>query len=148
MNAAKRNRAAHRVGTGRGVPIRLIRAIARKYDLKRAVIWTFDRQQRQRILCWGSSDGPAMVAMEFANELAWSLGWAKDSCEIQLAFVRKLKARIKEVETALAQIVDGEPDAIRLARAAAKFPDETEGEENLGEWIFFPKGKLSRGQRL
>lgn len=146
MKAAKRNRTGRRVGRGRGVPIAVARAVARKYNLGQIVIWTYDRQKRQRILCWGSSDGPALVAAEFARHVAKAFVWPKESCDFELAFVRRLKDRIKEQQTALAQIVEGEPNAIELARTAGKFPDESDN-ENLGEWIFFPKGKLSREQR-
>jgi fermentation-respiration switch protein FrsA (DUF1100 family) len=119
----------------------MARAVARKYALGQIVIWTYDRQKRQRIICWGSSDGPALVAADFAGNVAKNLRWPKESCDFELAFVHRLKSRIKELQTALAQIVEGEPNAISLARTAVKFPDESDN-DNLGRWIFYPSGQL------
>jgi hypothetical protein len=142
MTGTKRNRSFRKIGKGRGVPLRLLRAIAGKYSLGQSILWTYDRQRRQRILSWGSSDGPALVAAGFAKGLALSLGWPEESAEFEISFVRRTKRRIKELETALARIVDGVEDPIGLARAAGKFPDESDG-ENLGHWVFYPQGKLS-----
>jgi fermentation-respiration switch protein FrsA (DUF1100 family) len=146
MKATKRNLSIRRVGKGRGVPLRLARGIARKYNLCRLVLWTFDRQKRQRIICWGSSDGPALIASGFAEHLAKNLNWSQEACDFELAFVRKLKLRIKELEAALAQIVEGDGDPVSLARAAGKFPDESDS-PNLGAWLFFPQGKLNPNRR-
>lgn len=149
MSATKRKRGAQNIGRKRGVPMRLIRAIARRYDLDKIVVWTADKaagQSRELILTWGRSNSVAVQASGFATAIAAAAGWSKENCEIEVAFVRRLKGRIKELETALAQIVDGCPDPVALSRAAGKFPKESD-EENLGEWIFYPKGKLSRTYR-
>jgi hypothetical protein len=150
MIATKRKRAAQNIGRKRGVPMRLITAIARRYDLDKIVVWTADkadRRPRELILTWGRSNSVAVQASTFANAVAKAAGWSKENCEIEVAFVRRLKGRIKELETALAQIVDGCPDPVALARAAGQFPNESD-EENLGEWIFYPQGMTSRESRL
>jgi hypothetical protein len=147
VNAAKRNLSIRRVGKGRGVPIRLARGIARKYNLSQLIIWTYDRQKRQRILSWGSSDGPALVASGFAKGVALSLGWPEESADFEMGFIRRMKRRMEELEVALARIVDGEPDALSLARAAGKFPDQSENGQH-GDWRFFPKNKLPVAEQL
>lgn len=141
MKAAKRNGSAIKVGRRRGVPIRLLRGIARKYGLTHFVAYTLDGDHRSRILYFAKNDQAAMQCAHFAGDVAKVLGW-ETVWDWDCSSVRRLKTRIKELETALAQIADGEPDAIGLARAAGKFPDESEGEENLGAWFFYPKGKL------
>lgn len=149
ISATKSRKSAIAIGRKRGVPMRLIQAIARRYDLDKIVAWTADRAEgrpRELILTWGRSNSVAVQASTFASSVARSAGWSRENCEIEVAFVRRLKGRIKELEAGLAQIVDGCPDPVALARAAGKFPDESD-EENLGEWIYFPKGKLSREQR-
>jgi len=92
------------------------------------------------------TDALAIQATTFGEQVASAAEWPKENCEIEIALLRRMKGRIRELETALAQIVDGVEDPVALARAAGKFPDESEG-ENLGEWIFFPSGKLSRSVR-
>lgn len=149
MNATKKKRSALAIGRKRGVPMRLITAIARRYDLDRIVVWTADKaagQPRELILTWGRTNYGALQASTFATAVARACGWKRENCEIEVAFMRRLKGRVKELETALAQIVDGCPDPVALARAAGKFPIESD-EDNLGEWIFYPKGKLSREAR-
>lgn len=150
MSATKTKKSAIAIGRKRGVPMRLARAIARRYDLDKIVVWTADKAEgrpRELILTWGRSNSVAVQASNFANAIAAAAGWSKENCDIEVSFVRRLKGRIKELETALAQIVDGCPDPAGLARDAGKFPVEDE-DEKLGEWIFYPKGKLSRGHRL
>ncbi|HEY3661454.1 MAG TPA: hypothetical protein VGK91_09545 [Candidatus Udaeobacter sp.] len=147
MSAIKRNLSVRRVGKGRGVPIRLARGIARKYSLARLVIWTLDRQRRQRIVCWGGSNTEALVSASFAKALALSIGWSEEASEFQLGFIRRSERRIKELEAALAQIIEREGDPIEIARAAGKFPRESD-EENLGAWLFFPKGRLTLAENL
>jgi hypothetical protein len=148
--AVKRNRSSGKIGHKRGVPIRLARAIAKKYRLDQLVFWTVDRdrkEKRARIIAFGRTDAIALQATTFAGQVAATFGWPKKNCEFEIASLRRLKERIRQLETALAQIVDGCPDPVGLARAAGKFPDESE-EENPGEWIFFPKGRLSRERRF
>ena len=145
MSAAKRNCSVKKIGKRRGFPMRVAVAIARKYALTHIVVYVRDVEGRSRITYSGKSDLAAMQSAHFAKELAKKLGWDVIG-DWDCSSVRRLKSRIKELEAAIAQIVEGEPDAIGLARAAGKFPDESDG-ENLGEWIFYPSGKLSRGQR-
>lgn len=129
-----------KVGHGRGVPIRLLSAIARKYSLTHFVAYTRDRQQRSRILYWASNDLGAMQCAKYSCELADQLGW-DGIVDWDCSSVRQLKSRIKELETALAQIADRVPDPVGLARAAGKFPDEEDG--NLGLWVFYPQSKAN-----
>jgi hypothetical protein len=147
MTAAKRNKSPRRVGTGRGVPMRLLLAIARKYGLTQIVVWTCDPQHRGRILSWARNDAQAIAIDNFARGVAESLGWPKESFADEMAFLRRLKDRVQELEVALAQIVEGEPDAIELARTAGRFPREDEP-ENLGAWVFYPQGKLETRREL
>jgi hypothetical protein len=149
MIATKRNRSSGKLGHKRGFSLRLARAIAKKYRLDQLVIFTVDRdrqEQRSRIVVFGRTDAIALQASTFAKRVATAADWPKENCEIEINSIRKLKNRIKELETALAQIVDGCPDPVRLARAAGKFPNESD-DENLGEWIFYPSGKASRERR-
>jgi hypothetical protein len=149
--ATKRNRSSGKLGYKRGVPVRMLRAIAKKYRLDQLVVWTVDRdrkEKRARIVAYGRTDAIALQATTFAGHVAGAAGWPKKDCEFEIASIRRLKARVRELETALAQIVEGCPDPVGLARSAGKFPDESDGEENLGEWIFYPKGKLSRASRF
>jgi hypothetical protein len=146
--ATKRNRSSGKLGHKRGVPIRLARAIAKKYRLDQLVIFTVDRdraEERSRIVVFGRSDAIALQASAFAKQVATAANWPKENCEIEISSIRRLKNRIHELETACAQIVDGCPDPVGLARAAGKFPDESEG-ETPGLWVFHPDGKLSREQ--
>lgn len=150
MIAVKRNRSSRKLGHKRGVPIRLARAIAKKYRLDQLVLWTVDRdrkEKRARIVAFGRTDAIALQATTFAGQVAGAAGWPKENCEFEIALLRRLRDRIRELETAIAQIVDGCSDPVALARAAGKFPDESD-EENLAEWIFFPQGKLSRERRF
>lgn len=147
MNGSKLNRSVVSVGHGRGVPIRLARAIARKYRLLYIVIFTYDEQHRERIVTFGNNPTNDHHAAQFGALIARKCNWPKAAQNFESAPVRKLRSRIRELETALAQIIDGCADPAGLARTAGKFPVEDE-EENLGEWIFFPQGKMSRGQRL
>lgn len=150
MIATKRNRSSGKVGHKRGVSIRLARMIAKKYRLDQLVLWTVDRdrqEKRARIIAFGRTDAIGLQATTFAGQVAGAAGWPKENCSFEIASIRRLKDRVQELETALAQIVDGCNDPVALARAAGKFPDESEG-ENLGEWIFYPKGKLSRERRF
>jgi hypothetical protein len=149
VTATKRNRSSGKLGHKRGLSIRLARAIAKKYRLDQLVIFTVDRdraEQRSRIVLYGRTDVIALQASAFAKQVAAAADWPKENCEIEIASIRRLKDRVRELETALAQIVDGCPDPVALARSAGRFPNELD-EENLGEWIFAPKGKLSREQR-
>jgi hypothetical protein len=142
LSAVKRNAAKVTLGRRRGVPIRLLRGIARKYALTHLVVYTLDGDKRARILYFAKNDQAADQCAQFSRELAKRLEW-KNIWDWDCSSIRRLKSRVKELEAALAQIVDGEPDAVGLARAAGKFPDESEGEENLGAWFFFPQGKLN-----
>jgi hypothetical protein len=149
LTATKRNRSSGKLGHKRGLSIRRARAIAKKYRLDQLVIFTVDRdrtEQRSRIILFGRTDAIALQASAFAKQVATAAKWPKENCEIEIASIRRLKDRVRELETALAQIVDGCPDPVALARSAGKFPNESD-EENLGEWIFYPKGKLSRTYR-
>jgi hypothetical protein len=137
----KRNRSVRPVGHGRGVPMRLLSAVARKYRLMQIIVWTYDSQNRQRALTWGSGEGNAIVAAKMGEHVAKSFSWP--DTKFELTKVTRLKERIRECEAALAQIVEGEPNAVELARTAGKFPMEDEP-ENLGRWIYYPKGKLTR----
>jgi hypothetical protein len=143
MTTARKNQSRLKIGKGRGVPIAALRAIARKYDLTHFVAYVRDRQARSRILYWARNDLGAMACAKYCQELALGAGWQASIDEFDCSSVRRMKDRIRELETALAQIVDGVENPVALARSAGKFPDESEG-ENLGEWIFFPSGKLSR----
>jgi len=147
MTAAKRNLSIRRVGKGRGVPIRLAASIARKYNLTQIVVWTLDRQSRQRIICWGSNNGSAIVSADFAKALALSLGWTERASDFQLSMISRRDRRIEEMQAALAQIVEREGDPIEIARAAGKFPSETD-EPNLGAWLYFPKGRVALAEIL
>jgi hypothetical protein len=147
MTAAKRNKSPRRVGTGRGVPLRLLTAIARKYSLSQIICWTYDLQKRQRILWWARDGGPELIASKFAEDFARAIGWPTEPGDFESSATRRLKLRINELEAALAQIVEGEPDAIELARTAGKFPREDEP-ENLGAWVFYPQGKLQTRREL
>jgi len=124
MRAAKRNLSTRRVGKGRGVPIRMAAVIARKYALDQIIVWTHDRQKRQRILFWGSSDPKAIAANTFAQHIAKSLGWPKGSCEIEMAFIRRLKDRIKDLELQFARIIEREDDPFAIARSALRLPED------------------------
>jgi hypothetical protein len=147
MRATKRNLSIRRVGKGRGVPIRLAAGIARKYSLARLVLWTLDRQRRQRIVCWGSNDVDALVSADFAKALALNTGWTDEASDFTLGIISRRDRRIEELEAALAQIVEREGDPIEIARAAGKFPRESD-EPNLGAWLYFPKGRLTLAEIL
>jgi hypothetical protein len=142
MAQVKRNKSIRKVGHSRGVPMRLGRCIAKKYDLSHIIILTIDKQNRSRVLYWATSDQRAMQCAEMCRKMEKDFGW-ETAWDWDCSSVRRMKLRIKELEAALAQIVDGEPDAIRLARAAGKFPDESDGTENNGAWIFYPQGKFN-----
>jgi fermentation-respiration switch protein FrsA (DUF1100 family) len=124
MMAAKRNLSKRKLGKGRGVPLRLMTAIARRYSLAQIIIWTFDRQHRSRIMFWGSSDGPALVAQGFAEKFAKAIGWPPERCDFEMSFVRKLKDRIKDLELQFARIMEREGDPIEIARKALKLPED------------------------
>lgn len=126
MTALKRNRSPRKVGRGRGVPIRLLRGIGRKYDLTHIFVFTVDRQKRSRILYWASNDLAAMQCATFCTNAALGLGWDHVH-DWDCASVRRLKDRIKELELACAEIVDAAPgsDPVAIARRAGKFPDES-----------------------
>jgi hypothetical protein len=87
-------------------------------------MWTYDRQKRQRILCWGSSDGPALIAAGFAEQLAKHLDWSQEACDFELSFVRRLKLKIKDLERDFARIIEREENPIEIARAALNLPED------------------------
>jgi hypothetical protein len=73
MNATKTKKSALAIGRKRGVPMRLVRAIARRYDLDKIVVWTADKaagRPRELILTWGRSNSVALQASNFANAVA------------------------------------------------------------------------------
>jgi hypothetical protein len=124
MSALKRNRSPRKVGHGRGVPIRLLSAIARKYSLTRIVIFTTDGQLRARGVYWARNNMTAIQCASFCQKAEQELGWSTYG-DWDCSGVRRLKDRIKELETACAQIVDGAADPVSIARGAGKFPDES-----------------------
>lgn len=160
MTAAKRNRSATPIGKKRGLSIQAARAIAKKYSLDQIVIWTANEQARERIVFFANNEARAMRCAELAATYARACGWPDKSCDFETSYLRRLKRRIDELETALAQIVDGCSDPVELARTAGKFPIEDEVDQHIaadrdaadnranGEWIFFPLGKLNQRQRV
>jgi hypothetical protein len=126
MTALKRNRSPRKVGHGRGVPIRLARAIAKKYSLSHIVLFTVDTQQRARGIYWARNSLAGMQCASFCQKAEGELGWESVG-DWDSSSVRRLKDRIKELELACAEIVDHAPgsDAIAIARKAGRFPDES-----------------------
>ena len=126
MTAVKRNRSPRKVGHSRGVPMRLARAIARKYSLSHIVIFTADKEKRSRVLYWARNDLSAMQCAAFCRKAEKELGW-ETVWDWDCSSVKRMKARIRELELACAEIVDAGPgsDAVAIARRAGKFPDES-----------------------
>lgn len=123
MRHAKRNKGIRKVGHGRGVPVRLISAIARKYSLSHIVCYTMDGQKRSRILYWARNDQAAMQAAHFTGILADHWGW-ETIPDFDCSSVCRLKERIKELELALAKIFERDGDPVQLAKVALKLPED------------------------
>jgi hypothetical protein len=106
--------------------MRLARAIARKYSLSQIVIFTADKEKRSRVLYWARNDLNAMQCANFCRKAEKMLGW-ETVWDWDCSQVKRMKARIKELELACAEIVDAAPgsDPVGIARRAGKFPDES-----------------------
>jgi hypothetical protein len=123
MTAVKHNRAKRKLGKGRGVPLRLARAISRRYDLTQIVMLTTDVQFRARLLYWAKNGDAAAQCAWVCDKIEKELGWTgiKDwDCTI----VRNLKDRIKDLERDMAVIYEGDEEPKTVARRALKLPDD------------------------
>lgn len=124
-NGAKVNRSKRSIGSKRGIPMRLARMIARKYDLLEIVLFASDLADgvvRGRVVTWGKGEQNALSAARLGEEAAKSAGWP--DCKIEIGSVRSLKKRIQKLEIELARIAEREGDPIAIARAALQLPDE------------------------
>lgn len=121
----KRNRTVRKVGHGRGVPVRLARAIAKKYGLTHIVILSGDeKQRRSRVIYWTTNNVRATQLAQFCAKLAEGLGWST-VYDWDCSQVRKQKDRIKELEVFAANVFEGEfPDVREAARIALKLPED------------------------
>lgn len=123
MTTAKRNKGVRKVGHGRGVPVRLAGAIARKYSLSHIIIHTNDQQRRQRILYWARNDQAGVQCAHFSGVLADVHGWS-DVPDFDCSSVRRMKDRIKDLELQLARIYEREGDPREIARVALNLPED------------------------
>ena len=123
MSSAKRNRSIQKIGRGRGVPIRLARAVAKKYGLTSIVIFTADPQQRSRLLYWANTDLAGMQCAAFCQKAQTELGWDKP-WDWDPASVRRLKERIRSLETDFARICEHEGSPVAIAKAALRLPPD------------------------
>jgi hypothetical protein len=125
MNGAKVNRSRRPLGRGRGIPMRLASAIARKYALSEIVIFTADFSDgviRQRVVTWGKGEQGALSAARLGEEAAKHAGWPH--FKIDVGFVKTLKNRVAHLEREFARIIERDGDPIAIARAAIKAPEE------------------------
>jgi hypothetical protein len=123
MTHQKRNRSVRKVGHGRGVPIRLARGIAKKYDLTHIVMFTVDRQRRSRLIYWANGDQAAMQCARLCDEITRLEGWP-NWWDYDCSSVRRLKERIKDLERELSIIFEGDEDPKTVARRALKLPED------------------------
>jgi hypothetical protein len=123
VNAAKRNRSTRKVGHKRGVPIRLLRAVARKYDLSHLVAFTMDNDHRSRIIYFAKNDQCAMQCAHVSEAMAKTAGW-ETVYDWDCSSVQRMKKRITELELGFARVIEHEGDPIRIAREALNLPDD------------------------
>jgi hypothetical protein len=121
MAQVKRNKSIRKVGHSRGVPLRLLRAIARKYSLTHIVALTADKQKRARALYWAMSEVRATQLAAFCVKLEKELGW-ETIYDWDCSSVRRLKERIKHLERQMALIFEREGDPREIARVALNLP--------------------------
>ena len=122
MPALKRNKTIRKVGHGRGVPLRLVRAIAKKYSLSHIVVLTADKQRRSRLLYWAMSESKATQLSAFCAKLEKEMGW-DHIWDWDCSSVRKLKDRIRYLERQFAIIYEGEGNPREIARFALRLPE-------------------------
>ena len=123
MGQLKRNQSKKILGKGRGVPMRLLRGIAKRYGLSHIIVWTADRQKRQRIGYWAMNDECAVACAALSIEIACSMAW-ENIYEFDCSSVLRLKLRIKSLETDMARIMEREGDPREIARVALKLPED------------------------
>lgn len=123
MAHLKRNKSKKSLGKGRGVPARLVSAIARRYALSHILVLTIDKQNRSRLLYWATSEARATQLAAFCVKLEKELGW-DHIWDWDCSGVRRLKDRIKDLERQLAIIFEGEGNPKEIARVALKLPED------------------------
>lgn len=80
------------------VPINDLRLLAEKRGLTHVIVWACDGSNVQHVATYGRNLEQCSQAADFGNKLKEALGWP-ESLQAQPARVRKLQARIKELES-------------------------------------------------
>lgn len=85
------------------IPIKDLEEICRKHGLSKAILLAHHPESNSdHVVTWGRTIDDCSQAADFGNSLKDHLGWP-DSLHAQPARVRRLQARIKELEAELAQ---------------------------------------------
>ena len=82
------------------IPIKAVKEFAQKYDMTHVIIFAHDGKL-DHIATYGRTIVACSQAADFGNRLKETMGWP-ESLQAQPSRVRKLQARIKELETRLA----------------------------------------------
>jgi hypothetical protein len=83
------------------VPINDLKELAEKRGLTHVIVWAFDSEKVQHVATYGRNVEECSQAADFGNKLKDTLGWP-ESLHAQPSRVRRLQARIKELEAKLA----------------------------------------------
>lgn len=81
------------------IPIKALKELSKKYELDHVIVFATEGET-QHVATYGRTIDECSEAADFGNEMKDALGWPK-SLHQQPSRVRKLQARIKELEAEL-----------------------------------------------
>lgn len=85
------------------LPIRIARSIAQNHSCQQVIIVAWDGMLTH-VVTYGTTIEASAQAAEGGNFVKRALGWPENLCQSEPSRVRKLQARIQELEQALAEL--------------------------------------------
>jgi hypothetical protein len=86
------------------------REFAKRFGLTHVIIFGKERKPRVHVVTYGVTTEQAGEAADWGNSLKAQLGWPESLCQAQPSRVRRLEARIKELEMKLQLMVEEKTD--------------------------------------